>query len=325
MLQDHHNRIHDYLRISLTERCNLRCEYCMPLEGISLRDKSHFMTSEEVIRIAKTFVNLGVKKIRITGGEPLIKKDIANILTQLSLLNVELALTTNGILLGNHFELLQNIGVKKLNISLDSLKENVFNSLSRRNYFQQIMGNIQEAIQLGFDVQLNMVVIRGINELEVVDFIEWTRNTFLSIRFIEFMPFDDNKWNTEKVVPQRELMSQINTHFGADAVLKLDDAPNSTSRNFTISGFKGSFGFISTISQPFCATCNRIRLTADGKIKNCLFSNEETDLLNALRNGEDLETLIHSSIYTKHKKHAGIDFTDSSTIHENRTMTAIGG
>jgi cyclic pyranopterin phosphate synthase len=325
MLIDQHNRGHNYLRISLTERCNLRCKYCMPEEGVQLRDKSQFMTSEEIIEMATVFVGLGVNKIRITGGEPLIKKDIANILTQLSALPVEIALTTNGITLDRHFELLKSLGILKLNISLDSLKEEVFNELSRRNYFQQILGNIVAAIEQGFDVHINMVVMKGINENELVDFVEWTKELPIAVRFIEFMPFDDNHWNRDRVVGQLEMEALIFAAFKRENLIKLNDPINSTSRNFKVMGYKGSFGFISTITQPFCSTCNRIRLTADGKIKNCLFSAEETDLLTPLREGKDIIPLIESSVYSKKKQHAGINFDQPDSIHAHRMMTAIGG
>jgi len=297
----------------------------MPLEGLPHRESSHFMSAKEVIQMATTFVKLGVTKIRITGGEPLVNKDIAIILKELSALPVELALSTNGILLDKHFELLQSIRLKKLNISLDSLKEDVFNTLTRRNYFHQIKSNIDKAIALGFNVQINMVVIKGVNDKEVIDFVEWTRHQSISIRFIEFMPFDENQWNWEKVISQKSLLETLQHHFSNTTLVKLKDAKNATSKNYALAQFKGSFGFISTITQPFCDTCNRIRLTADGRIKNCLFSNEETDLLTALRKGENIESLILSSILNKHAKHAGIDFNNSNTIHKHRTMTAIGG
>lgn len=297
----------------------------MPIEGLPHRESSYFMSAKEVIQMATTFVKLGVTKIRITGGEPLVNKDIAIILKELSALPVELALSTNGILLDKHFDLLQSIQLKKLNISLDSLKEDVFNKLTRRNYFQHIKSNIDKAIALGFNVQINMVVIKDVNDKEVIDFVEWTRHASISIRFIEFMPFDENQWNWEKVISQKSLLETLQHHFLDNTLIKLEDAKNATSKNYALAKFKGSFGFISTITQPFCDTCNRIRLTADGKIKNCLFSTEETDLLSALRKGENIESLILNSILNKHEKHAGIDFNNSITIHKHRTMTAIGG
>lgn len=297
----------------------------MPLEGLPHRNQHQFMSAKEIIQMATVFVNLGVKKIRITGGEPLVNKEIDFILRELATLPVELALTTNGYLLHQHFDVLQSIQLKKLNISLDSLNESVFNVLTRRNYFTKIKSNIDSAIALGFDVQINMVVIKGVNENEIIDFIEWTRDETISIRFIEFMPFDENQWNWEKVISQKKLIETIQLHYSTVPLIKLVDAKNTTSKNFALKGFKGTFGFISTITQPFCDTCNRIRLTADGKIKNCLFTNEETDLLTALRNGENIETLILNNIKNKHQKHAGIDFNNSETIHKHRTMTAIGG
>jgi molybdenum cofactor biosynthesis protein A len=325
MLVDQHYRVHNYLRISLTERCNLRCKYCMPAEGISLRDKSHFMTSEEIVEMAKIFVGLGVNKIRITGGEPLIKKDIANILTQLSDLPVEIAITTNAVVLDKHLDLLGSLGIRKLNISLDSLNEQVFNELSRRNYFQQIVQNILLAIDKGFEVHINVVVMKGINDNELVDFVAWTKELPIAVRFIEFMPFDDNQWSRERVVGQAEMEALIFGNYGREDLIKLNDAFNSTSRNYKVMEHRGSFGFISTVTQPFCNTCNRIRLTADGKIKNCLFSADETDLLTPLRAGHDIIPLIQNSIYTKKPQHAGVDFNKADSILPHRVMTAIGG
>lgn len=326
MIKDQHNRIHDYLRISLIERCNLRCTYCMPEEGIPLRDKSNFMTHEELLEIVQVFVNLGVKKIRLTGGEPLIKKNFEKILNDLSNLPVELAITTNGILLDRYWQELKAANLNSLNISLDSLQEDRFNKISRRNYFQRILANIEKAIEFKFNVKLNVVLMKGINDDEIIDFINFTKNRNIEVRFIEFMPFDGNQWDWTKKVAYQDILHEVNEDFGEVQVQTLKTEANGTSRNFQINGFQGSFGIISSVTNPFCDSCNRIRLTADGKIKNCLFSAEETDLLSAFRNQEDLVPLITNSIHQKHKARAGLkpfDHKDFST--KNRAMTTIGG
>lgn len=324
---DRFGRVHDYLRISLTDRCNLRCLYCMPEEGVELRDKKEFMTAEETVAIAKEFVSLGIKKIRLTGGEPLIKKNFAYILHELSKLPVELALTTNAILIDKYYIDIWDAGIRTINVSLDSLNEERFNFMSRRNYFDRVMSNIQLLISKGFNVKINVVVIKGINDSEINDFINWTLIEPVNIRFIEFMPFDGNGWNWDQKVSEKELMDVITDEFGQEKIMKLEDGANATSRSYKIEKGQGSFGFISSMTNPFCDSCNRIRLTADGKIKNCLFSNSESDLLSALRNGQELESIIRSSILKKEFERGGTK--DFSTIKnndlDNRAMVAIGG
>ena len=184
---DKFGRIHDYLRISLTERCNLRCFYCMPEEGIKLRDKANFMTSEEVIAIAKVFVDMGIKKIRLTGGEPLIKRDAKNLLLELGKLPVELAITTNAVLADQFIDIFQEAGIKSINVSLDSLDEDSFNDISRRKYFSRIKSNIDLLIEEEFHVKVNVVVIRDLNEHEIPDFINWTKAKNVHIRFISIV------------------------------------------------------------------------------------------------------------------------------------------
>ena len=269
---DRFGRVHDYLRISLTERCNLRCFYCMPEEGIQLRDKAEFMSSEELLTIANTFVKMGVKKIRLTGGEPMIKKDFDTVIRALGKMPIELAITTNAILVDKYLNDLIAAGIKNINVSLDSLQEERFNQISRRNYFNKIKSNIDLLLQNDFNVKVNVVLMRGVNDDEVIDFIEWTRTENIHVRFIEFMPFDGNNWNLEKKISLKEVLDKVNNYYQFDEVEKLIDAKNDTCKNYKIKNAKGTFGIISSVTNPFCSTCNRIRLTADGKIKNCLFS-----------------------------------------------------
>ncbi len=326
-LVDLFGRGHDYLRISLTERCNLRCFYCMPEEGVPLRDKSNFMTTEETIAIAKTFVSLGVKKIRLTGGEPLLKKDIKHLIGALSELPVELTLTTNAVLVDRYIETFKTAGIKSINVSLDSLNADRFNAISRRAFFDRIKSNIELLIQNDFHVKINVVVIKNLNEHEIPDFVEWTRDKNVHIRFIEFMPFDGNQWNWDKKVSYQEMLEIITQHFGADGFSKIKDKKNDTSKNFKLTNSKGSFGVISTVTNPFCDTCNRIRLTADGKIKNCLFSNAEIDLLTNYRKNRDLKPLIIESILNKKKSRGGLDAFTNESVQKlsNRSMITIGG
>lgn len=324
---DEHGRIHDYLRISLTERCNLRCSYCMPEEGIQLRDKSEFMSAEELLEIAQTFISLGVKKIRLTGGEPLIKKNAELIIRELGKLPIELAITTNAVNVERFIDVLKEAGVKSINVSLDSLKEKRFNAISRRNYFKKIKKNIDLLIKNEFTVKINVVVIKGTNDDEIIDFVKWTKKIPVHVRFIEFMPFDGNKWDWDKKISYKEILEKINHSYRQDEFEKVIDNPNDTSRNYRLLDSKGTFGIISSVTNPFCDTCNRIRLTADGKIKNCLFSNSETDLLKIHRNGQSIIPAIIESISKKEKERAGLgEFNNKMAADlQNRSMTTIGG
>jgi len=309
-MQDNHGRAHNYLRISITEHCNLRCTYCMPAEGIALTPRAHLMTADEIVTIAKTFVKLGVTKIRLTGGEPLVRKDAKFIIEQLGKLGVELTLTTNGILVHEFIDTFKEAGITTLNVSIDSLKKDKFNQITRRNYFEKLIENLDLLEVNGFQVKLNVVVIKGFNDNEIIDFIEMTKDRNIQIRFIEFMPFDGNQWNKEKLVSYAEIVSQVNAFYTEQKVERTQDKPNDTAKNHKITAYKGSFSVISSVTNPFCSTCNRIRLTADGKLKNCLFSNSETSLLDTLRAGESIEPLIFQNIKSKHAMRSGMDDDD---------------
>jgi molybdenum cofactor biosynthesis protein A len=328
-MQDSHGRKHDYLRISITENCNLRCTYCMPAEGIALTPKAHLMTADEILTIAQTFVNLGVKKIRLTGGEPLVRKDAAAIIQRLGKLGVELTLTTNGILVHDFIDTFKEAGVTTLNVSVDSLQKDKFNQITRRNYFDKFWGNLELLDANGFQLKLNVVVIKGFNDNEIIDFIELTKDRNIQIRFIEFMPFDGNQWNKDKLVSYAEILTQVNTFYSDQNVERTQDKPNDTAKNHKIASYKGSFSVISSVTNPFCSTCNRIRLTADGKLKNCLFSNSETDLLQSLRAGEAIEPLIFQNIKSKFAMRGGMDddakFQNPELFSQNRSMIKIGG
>ncbi|MBL4668874.1 MAG: GTP 3',8-cyclase MoaA [Flavobacteriales bacterium] len=328
-ITDQFGRVHNYLRISLTERCNLRCFYCMPEEGIELSEKSNILTHEEVIFLAKEFVELGVNKIRLTGGEPLIKKNIEKIIRELTALPISLGITTNGILLDKYIDLFKECGVKDINISLDTLDKEKFELMTRRDYFDRVMSNIYQCILAGFNVKINAVLIKGVNDSEIVDFIEFTKDKNVSFRFIEFMPFDGNKWDTSKVVSLEAILEKVKENYDKDEIIKLEDKKNDTTKNYRIKGYKGSFGIISTVSNPFCDSCNRIRLTANGRIKNCLFSATETNLLAPLRAGEDVVPYILKAIFPKEKSRGGMisdeDFFDKEKNTKNRAMISIGG
>ncbi|WPO78724.1 GTP 3',8-cyclase MoaA [Flavobacterium sp. KACC 22761] len=329
ILMDSFGRKHNYLRISLLEKCNLRCTYCMPADGIVLSPKASLMTADEIFEIAQTFVKNGVDKIRLTGGEPLLRKDFPEIVSKLSNLNVSLSITTNGILIDRHIDVLKQFSVKKINLSLDTLVSSKFHSITLRNQFKKVIDNLHLLLNHDFEVKVNVVLIKGFNDNEIVDFVKLTQFLPISVRFIEFMPFAGNEWDRRKMVSQKEILSLVETQFFSEEIHKLEDERNFTSRNYKIKDFQGDFGIISSITNPFCDSCNRIRLTADGKIKNCLFSNSETDLLTAFRNGESINDLISESIQNKKKVRAGmatIHEMDDPALHfDNRSMIAIGG
>ncbi|HCX23923.1 MAG: GTP 3',8-cyclase MoaA [Flammeovirgaceae bacterium] len=321
---DKFGRPHSYLRISLTDRCNLRCFYCMPEEGIELIDKPSIMSLEEIISISSTFQKLGVDTVRLTGGEPLIRKNFDYLVEELRNLGLQVKLTTNGILLNRHLEHFKKIGIQKINISLDTLDKAKSVFITKRDYYDRIMSNIEQALEMGFQIKLNVVLIKDVNDKEINDFIELTKDQNIGIKFIEFMPFKGNKWDWSKGISQETILKIVSEKYGE--VIALNNPKHSTSQNFTIEGHKGSFGIISTITNPFCADCNRIRLTADGKMKNCLFANAETDLLTPYRNGENLEKLILETIQQKKYSRDGMDVKmDASQYENNRTMTSIGG
>ncbi|MDP5201641.1 GTP 3',8-cyclase MoaA [Flavobacterium sp. DG2-3] len=329
ILTDGFGRKHNYLRISLLEKCNLRCTYCMPADGIALSPKASLMTAEEIFAIAQTFVNNGVDKIRLTGGEPLLRKDFPEIVSKLAALNISLSITTNGILIDRHIEVLKQFKIKKINLSLDTLIASKFHSITLRNQFEKVIDNLHLLLNNDFKVKVNVVLMKGFNDNEIVDFVKLTQFLPISVRFIEFMPFAGNEWDRSKMVSQKEVLSFVNTHFDENQVEKLEDEKNFTARTYKIKGFQGDFGIISSITNPFCDSCNRIRLTADGKIKNCLFSNSETDLLTPFRNGESITDLISDSIQNKKKVRAGmttIAKINDPTLHsDNRSMISIGG
>jgi cyclic pyranopterin phosphate synthase len=326
MMVDAYNRVHNYLRISLTDNCNLRCFYCMPEEEYVFTPASQLMQVNEIEALAKIFVEQGVNKIRLTGGEPLVRKDAADIILALSKLPVTLTLTTNGTRLHEFVDVLEQANVRSLNISLDTLHADKFQLLTRRNQFDVVMKNIKLLLDKNFQVKINVVVMKGLNENEINDFIEWTKNTPVHVRFIEFMPFSGNRWTSNKVFTLQQILEVVETKY---TVIRLQDEKHATAKTYQVPGHAGTFAVISTMSANFCGNCNRMRLTADGKMKNCLFSKEETDLLTALRNGEPIIPLIQQSIGSKAKELGGQFTPDFEHIHaediHNRSMITIGG
>lgn len=326
MIKDRFDRVHNYLRISLTDNCNLRCFYCMPEEEYDFTPASRLMQPHEIETLAKVFVQEGVTKIRLTGGEPLVRKDATQIISSLGKLPVELAITTNATRIHEFIDVLKEADVKTVNVSLDTLQPEKFLLITRRDLFHQVRSNIELLLHHGFTVKLNAVVMKGFNDDEIIDFIAWTAHYPVQIRFIEFMPFNGNRWTSNKVVSMEEILSTIGQRY---SYLPVQGEANDTAKHFTVPGHAGSFAVISTMSAPFCSTCNRMRLTADGKLKNCLFSTGETDLLSALRQGDDVSPLIHANIQSKAEALGGqfagaFEKLEAETLH-NRSMITIGG
>lgn len=329
ILQDTHNRNHTYLRISLTERCNLRCTYCMPAEKIRCSPKSQIMSCDEIYTIAKTFVEHGVTKIRLTGGEPFVRKDAYIILEKLATLPVTLAVTTNAINVARYIDTLKLRNIKKVNISLDTLNPETFKKITQYNYFEKVYRNIHRLIAQGFEVKMNVVLMKGINDNEIIDFINITKTLPVVVRFIEFMPFDGNKWEVSSLVTLNEILAVAENGFPKEKLIRLMDTANDTSKNYRIQDHKGSFAIISSVTKPFCDSCNRIRLTANGHLKNCLFSADEWDLLSPLREGKSIAPIIKKAIEAKQKNRGGMDTIEklkTPDLHnKNRSMITIGG
>lgn len=298
-LTDTYHRQHDYLRISLTERCNLRCLYCMPEEGIQLSPNKELLTTAEIYYLSALFVNQGVNKIRLTGGEPTVRKDIIPLMQQIGSLRrnglKELALTTNGISLHRKLDAMVEAGLTGVNISLDTLDPFQFQLLTRRQGFDAVMKSInrvQEMNRLGAGIKLkiNAVAMRGLNDHQILPFVEKTREEDIEVRFIEYMPFGGNKWSQNKMLPYAEMLDIIRTKY--PTVARLKDAKNDTSKTWQVPGFRGRVGFITSMTHNFCGTCNRLRITSDGNLKVCLHGDAEVslrDLLREERGGEPMD------------------------------------
>ena len=326
MLLDSLGRKHDYLRISLTDQCNLRCLYCMPNENMEFMPNNHLMQAQEIFEIAKIFVEQGINKIRLTGGEPLLRKDFPDIISLLAKLPIQLTLTTNGILIDKYLSQLVEAGITSVNLSLDTLQAVKFTQITKRKGFEKVWRAIHLLLQENRHVKINMVAMKSKNLDEILDFIALTIKLPLHIRFIEFMPFTGNAWEQSQVVTHHEILDLVRTKFEFS---KLIDEPNDTSKKYQVKGAQGTFAIISTMSEPFCSSCNRLRLTADGKIKNCLFSVEESNLLERFRNGQDILPIIKQSVWEK-KAQQGGQFPKNyqDTVPEkitNRSMISIGG
>ncbi len=328
LLQDKYGRKHDYLRISITDRCNLRCIYCMGEEGIKLLDHNSILTYEEIIKFVTALTPLGLKKLRITGGEPLVRKGVENLIGGLSQLDgiEDIALTTNGILLESMIDKLMANGLKRVNISLDSLKPQTFKKVSRVGNVLDVLRGINAALKKGLTpLKINVVLMSGVNDNEIYDFLKLTLEDPIHVRFIEYMPLDshDPMWRN------RYLPLQAVKEKAKALGFKLSPAEgivgNGTAETWKIHGAKGTIGFINPVSCHFCGSCTRLRLTADGKFKPCLYWQEEIDVRNSINDPIALQGLIHYGLNLKHEKHQmNLEnrFEESGIV---RSMAQIGG
>lgn len=323
-LTDKTGRKINYLRLSVTDRCNMRCSYCMPKQGISKLGHGNLLSYEQLLMFAQCAVNIGIEKIRVTGGEPLVRKGIIDFLSRLSQIPglKQLVLTTNGVALEAMVPQLMRAGVQRLNISLDSLQPDVFKKITQRDELSTVLAGIRAAELHNLPVKINMVVMRGINDSELIEFAKMTLKRNCSVRFIEYMPATkDNNWQS-LIVPGEEVLARIASHFNYTPLIKRDLA--GPAREYRIAGAHGTIGVITALSGHFCEDCNRIRVTSSGKVKTCLFASEEHDL-SAILNSGDLSAVkaaLCSLVGTKPAMHS---LNEINTCHQAFSMSQIGG
>ena len=323
-LIDTYGRVHRDLRISVTDRCNFRCQYCMPEEGMDWTPREELLTFEEIERLASLLVNkFGIESIRLTGGEPTVRANLSKLIEKLAKLDVDLSLTTNGATLPLIAGDLYNAGLDRINISLDTLNRKRFESLTRRDNLKQVLHGIETAKSVGFDpVKINMVVMKGVNDDEVLDFVSYGRENGLVVRFIEFMPLDaDETWEKSKVMPQNEILELVSSKYDLEPLSR----GSSPAARWKFVDGPGEIGIIATVSEAFCDACDRIRLTADGKFRNCLFAIEEYDVRKLLRENAGDEKIIELFSHAVKQKWAGHQIGKSVFIRPSKSMSQIGG
>lgn len=325
-LIDNFGRVHNNLRISVTDRCNLRCVYCMP-ENVQFLDSKELLSFEEINAFVNIAVTRGINKVRLTGGEPLLRRDLHKLVEYLSKIEQiqDISLTTNGMLLTNQAKALKEAGLKRITISLDTLIPDRFQDLCKRDGLEQTLEGIDAAINLGFqNIKLNSVCIKGINDDEVENLAKFAREKQIEIRFIEYMPIGANPWEKAKVLLAHEILEKIDS-----AISPLIPAgnydPMAPAMEFIYEDGRGKVGIIASVSKPFCKSCNRIRITAEGKLRNCLFALEETDIKPFLRPNLNAEGILKALDYNISSKWPGHQFNTNDFIKPNRTMHAIGG
>ena len=323
-LQDTFGRIHSDLRISVTDRCNIRCFYCMPEIGAEFAPISKLLSFREILSFLDVAVPLGISKIRLTGGEPLLRSHLAELIAPLSNMRGlrDVALTTNAVLLADHAKPLHNAGLRRLNIHLDTLDQERFRTITRRDDLARVLRGIDMAVEAGYDViKINAVAIKGLTEPDITSLVRFGRERSIEVRFIEFMPLDaQGIWSLDRVLTAADMILMLQKEFGPlTAVPDADPRAPATEYRFE-DGYK--VGFIASVSQPFCMSCNRLRLTSDGKLRNCLFANEETDVRSLLNSPIELEQAIRQNVWSKWIGH---QINQAAFIAPQRPMYSIGG
>jgi cyclic pyranopterin phosphate synthase len=327
-LIDSFGRVHNNLRISVTDRCNIRCFYCMPADDVVFMKRNLLLTFEEIERVVRVGVDLGINKIRLTGGEPLVRRELPVLVEKLVSIDgiKDIGITTNGVLLAEHAQDLYNAGLRRINVSLDVLDPVRFKQITRRDGYEKVREGIQAAQHVGFDpVKINAVSIKGLTEDQIVPFGHFARETGVDLRFIEFMPLDaDNAWEREKVLFAAEIIETLSRE-----IMPLKPiGPHDTSAPATDYEFEdgvGRIGLIASVSRPFCQSCNRFRMTADGKLRNCLFSHEETDVRSILREGGSDAEIADAMIASIAAKKEGHEINTAKFVQPDRPMYSIGG
>ena len=327
-LVDSYGRRIKNMRISVTDKCNFRCTYCMPAEGLPWLKKAEILSYEEIVRIARIAVSLGIEQIRLTGGEPLVRRDVPELVRQLRTIEglQSVSLTTNGILLKQQAKALADAGLTRINVSLDSLLREKFTQLTRRDQMDRVLEGLEEVEKYPsiHPIKINAVAMRHFSEEEVLDFVRFARRKAYIMRWIEFMPLDaDQHWRKEDILTGGEIKAIIEVKYGS--LVPVIGDPSETARRYTFQDGIGEVGFINPVSEPFCATCDRIRLTADGQLRTCLFATVETDLRAVIRSGGDDEALaatLRRAVWHKELKHF---IGDKRFVRASRSMSMIGG
>lgn len=346
-LIDSFGRVHNNLRISVTDRCNIRCFYCMPADNVEFMPKESLLTFEEIERVVRIGVTLGIDRVRLTGGEPLVRRDLPVLVEKLAAIPglVDIGLTTNGILLEEQAEALRSAGLRRLNISLDALDPEVFRKVTRREGYERVLAGIEAARRAGFSpIKLNAVSVRGLTEDQIIPFGQLARETDTVVRFIEFMPLDaDSQWQRDKVLFAHEIVERLEQEFGPLVAVRkssqeitspldetsslaiLQPKSNAPAQDFEFADGRGRIGLIASVSQPFCHSCNRFRITADGRLRNCLFSHDETDIRVMLRSNAPDSDIADAMVASIAAKAEGHEINTARFIQPDRPMYSIGG
>jgi cyclic pyranopterin phosphate synthase len=327
-LIDTFGRLHDNLRISVTDRCNIRCFYCMPESNVQYLPREELLSFEEIERFAKVAVSLGVTKIRVTGGEPLVRKDLPVLIAKLCAIPGvrDVALTTNGVLLARHAQALYDAGLRRLNVHLDTLDRERFHKITRRDDLDKVLEGIDTAQRIGFGrIKINAVAVKNLVEPDIIPLVQYGRERGIEVRFIEFMPLDSQGlWARENVLSADEIIETLSREI-SPLVEIADRDPRAPASEYRFADGIGSVGFIASVTRPFCLNCNRVRLTSDGKLRYCLFAIEETDVRALLRNGAPDAEIAAIIRETVHKKWLGHEINSAKFVAPPRPMYAIGG